>query len=165
MNTKQTLACAVAALVLAAGPAHAGTKWKTVKSTEYGIQLDVPDPDKCETKKRDDVAGMYCDYGDMRVVVIAYNGTLDLSELREAAYEYSEVPEKHWRKQGTERDENGYKIAEAWAASHGGDSVLGLIGQSKAQSKSHVVFIHGSDKAWKANKRAIARFIDNIYAI
>ncbi len=142
--------------------AHAET-WKVVTSQQFGVRFAVPDAKKCKSRTRGELAGMYCDYGDMKVVAIAAKGMVSFADLRTATHKYSEIPAKYCKRVSSSAG-HGYRRYEAWSCTSGDQSLVGLIGQSAKRSMSHVVFIHGSHAAWKRNYRHVRTFVNNIYA-
>ncbi len=154
------------ALQACGGVQHAATTltWDDYSNAEYGVRLKVPDVNKCRATADNNVAGALCDYGDVRVVVLTYNGAISLPQLRRAASAAVDIPAGVWKWQG-ETSDNGYRHAEAWTASADGHSIVGLIGQRARSAKSHVVFIYGTDAALERSRAEVAAFVHHVHAI
>jgi hypothetical protein len=45
-----------------------------IENEGCGIKLSGPDRGTCKIAENDGVGGMYCDHGDIKVVVLAYQG-------------------------------------------------------------------------------------------
>jgi len=138
--------------------------WRSVTSAQFGVRFAVPDAKKCKSRTRGDLAGMYCDYGDMKVAAIAAKGAVSFADLRRATHKYSEIPAKYCKRISAGAG-NGYRRYEAWACTSGSQSLVGLIGQSGKRAMSHVVFIYGSHAAWKRNRRYVRAFVSSINAL
>ncbi len=155
----------IALLIVCTAGMSLASNWRKVRSKKFGISLQVPDPDRCKDHDGGDEGNIHCDYGDIKVTVIALRGKVSFNKLRHKAYKHAGIASRHWKLQDKAKNENGYSQIEAWKAESRHEMALGLLGQSKRRAISHVVFIFGKKHAIKREWKSIEKFVHNINAI
>lgn len=158
---------AVFSILGVASVAFAQTRWATYTNREYGITMLMPDIEHCVAAEQGDIGHIVCRYPEgLQIDVMGSPTALTLTQLRDEAGErITNVPQSAWQWRTINDAENGYRFAESWTAHGGGNTVIGLIGQSSRRTMSHIVYIHGSDAAFQRHQAQVALFINSIHAI
>ena len=125
----------------------------------------MPNPENCAQATVGNVGHLQCSYGDIGVEVFAIRDAISMSELRDLAFDYAELPPRYWQWEGMRHNVQGYSNYEAWTAEGNGIAVLGLVGQSSRSDVGHIVFVYGSQSSLDRNTDTLMSFITNIEAI
>jgi hypothetical protein len=142
-----------------------GDAWQPYESVPYGIRLMVPNPEACVQGTHGENGHLRCDYGGMTIEVHAIPRRLTISELRDYAIGVTNIPGHLWQWEGERQGANGYVFAEAWSATSGPQSIVGVAGHSGVRMVSHVVFIYGDTGELSRNQQALEQFVYNVHAI